>query len=161
MSKKFKVKVNATQTFEISEQEVHDLDMVKTANGAYQILQDGQSYILELIGADYFKRTYAVRLNNSVFTVQVQNHIDTLIEKMGFVLGSSKLVDELLAPMPGLIFTLEVKEGDKVKENDTLLVLEAMKMENSLLSPRAGIIKSVLVKKGDAVDKGQLLIRFE
>ena len=63
--------------------------------------------------------------------------------------------------MPGLILSINIKQGDRVKEDDQLLVLEAMKMENSLLSPRSGLVKSILVKKDDPVEKGQVLLRFE
>jgi biotin carboxyl carrier protein len=63
--------------------------------------------------------------------------------------------------MPGLILDINVKIGQKVKEDDPLLILEAMKMENVLTSPRDGIIKSISVSKGDAVNKNQLLIEFE
>ena len=46
----------------------------------------------------------------------------------------------------GFILEINVKIGQEVKENDTLLILEAMKMENVLSSPREGIIKSIAVK---------------
>jgi biotin carboxyl carrier protein len=63
--------------------------------------------------------------------------------------------------MPGLILEIQVKEGQDVKEDDTLLILEAMKMENVIHSPREGIIKSINVKQGETVDKDSLLIEFE
>ncbi|MDX1317201.1 MAG: acetyl-CoA carboxylase biotin carboxyl carrier protein subunit, partial [Xanthomarina gelatinilytica] len=75
--------------------------------------------------------------------------------------GASKKVNEIKAPMPGLILDIHVKEGQEVKEDDALLILEAMKMENVLTSPRDGIIKSISVSKNDTVDKNQLLIEFE
>jgi biotin carboxyl carrier protein len=63
--------------------------------------------------------------------------------------------------MPGLILSVDVKIGQEVKEDDSLLVLEAMKMENVLTSPRDGIIKSISITKGETVNKNQLLIEFE
>ena len=80
---------------------------------------------------------------------------------MGFELGSSKVVNNVKAPMPGLILDIHVEIGQEVKENDSLLILEAMKMENVLTSPRDGIIAAICVEKGDAVDKNKLLIEFE
>lgn len=62
------------------------------------------------------------------------------------------------APMPGMIIRYEVKEGDTVKEGDSLLILEAMKMENAIPSPVAGTIKSIGFKGGDSVQKGDVLI---
>ena len=80
---------------------------------------------------------------------------------MGFEVGVSKRVNDIKAPMPGLILDIAVNVGQEVKENDSLLILEAMKMENNIVSPRDGIIKSIDVSQGDAVEKNQLLIEFE
>ena len=80
---------------------------------------------------------------------------------MGFEVGASKVVNNIKAPMPGLILDINVKVGQDIKEDAPLLVLEAMKMENTLLSPRDGVIKYIAVSKGEAVDKNQLLIEFE
>ena len=80
---------------------------------------------------------------------------------MGFEVGATKKVNDIKAPMPGLILDINVKVGQEVKENDALLILEAMKMENVLTSPRDGVIKSISVNKGNAVEKNQLLIVFE
>ena len=84
-----------------------------------------------------------------------------LIESMGFTTKSTNTVQYILAPMPGLILEINIRVGQEIKENDTLLILEAMKMENIITSPRHGIIKSITINKGDAVQKNQLLIEFE
>ena len=80
---------------------------------------------------------------------------------MGFSTGSTKNVDAIHAPMPGLILEINVSIGQTVKEEDPLLILEAMKMENVIASPRTGTIKSISINKGEAVEKKQLLIEFE
>ena len=80
---------------------------------------------------------------------------------MGFSVGTTKQINFILAPMPGLILEINVEVGQEVNENDNLLILEAMKMENIITSPRDGVIKSISIKKGDAVEKNQLLIEFE
>lgn len=59
--------------------------------------------------------------------------------------------------MPGMVIRYEVKEGDSVKEGDTIMILEAMKMENSLPSPAAGVIKQICCKEGQSVQKGDVL----
>ncbi len=74
-------------------------------------------------------------------------------------LNSSK-VNEVKAPMPGLVLDIRVSEGDEVKKGDPILVLEAMKMENIIKSPTDGVIKKINVKKGLAVEKNQVLINF-
>ncbi|HER43978.1 MAG TPA: biotin/lipoyl-binding protein [Candidatus Eisenbacteria bacterium] len=64
----------------------------------------------------------------------------------------------LTAPMPGMVISYEVKEGDSVSEGDVLVVLEAMKMQNSLTSNVNGTIKSIKVSPGTSVEKNQVLL---
>ncbi|MGW8287581.1 MAG: pyruvate carboxylase subunit B [Desulfobulbales bacterium] len=63
----------------------------------------------------------------------------------------------LIAPMPGMIVGLDKKEGDTVKEGETILVLEAMKMENSLPAPISGTITKINLGVGDHVAKNDIL----
>jgi propionyl-CoA carboxylase alpha chain len=71
--------------------------------------------------------------------------------------GSEKSVR---CPMPGLIVSLAVAEGQEVKAGETLAVVEAMKMENILRAERDGIIKSIRVKKGDSVAVDAVILEF-
>jgi biotin carboxyl carrier protein len=74
-------------------------------------------------------------------------------------LAVSKIL-QIKAPMPGLVLSVLVTEGDEVKKGDNLLVLEAMKMENMIKSPTDGIIKKIEIKQGNKVEKNELLISF-
>ena len=65
------------------------------------------------------------------------------------------------APMPGVVSTLAVAAGQKVKAGDVLLSIEAMKMETALHAERDGTIAEVLVKAGDQIDAKDLLVVFE
>ena len=67
----------------------------------------------------------------------------------------------LVAPMPGLVVDVQVREGDVVEADKTLVVLESMKMQMQLRSRRAGKISRVTVQPGSQVEKGALLIQFE
>jgi 3-methylcrotonyl-CoA carboxylase alpha subunit len=69
--------------------------------------------------------------------------------------------DHVLAPMPGLVKSIEVTAGQEVAEGDRLAVLEAMKMEHVLVAPRAGRIAELGVAAGDQVEAGAVLIGFE
>lgn len=62
------------------------------------------------------------------------------------------------APMPGVILKVLVKQGDAVKEGDTLAILEAMKMENEIAAPKAGTVAQIVCNVGDKVDTGAALI---
>ena len=65
------------------------------------------------------------------------------------------------APIPGKIVTVNVQEGQLIKEGDTLMILEAMKMENNIQMPQDGIIKKILIAKGNQVKANELLVKFE
>ena len=66
-----------------------------------------------------------------------------------------------MAPMPGKVIKVLVKDGEAVKSGQTLLVLEAMKMEQTTRSPADGVVKKVLVREGDQVTAGQILVVME
>ncbi|WP_456367383.1 biotin/lipoyl-containing protein [Thermococcus sp.] len=66
----------------------------------------------------------------------------------------------VVAPMPGKVLRVLVREGERVKTGQGLLVLEAMKMENEIPAPKDGVIKKILVKKGDTVNTGDPLIEI-
>ena len=65
------------------------------------------------------------------------------------------------APMPGLVRTLRVNEGDDVEKGTTLIVLEAMKMENNIAAPHPGKVTRIHVSSGGSVEKGAKLIEIE
>lgn len=68
---------------------------------------------------------------------------------------------DLTAPMPGKVFKIVVKPGDKVVSGQTLLILEAMKMEHAIKSPKDGTVKKILFKEGDLVQTGLPLAELE
>ncbi|WP_191859843.1 acetyl-CoA carboxylase biotin carboxyl carrier protein subunit [Hanstruepera ponticola] len=157
----YKASVNNTDHFEISEETIHKLDAVATSKNTYHVLENNSSYKAEILNANFNNKTYEVKVNNTVYNVEISDFLDQLIKDMGFEIGATKHVNDIKAPMPGLILDINIHVGQEVKEDDTLLILEAMKMENVLTSPRDGVIKTISVAKGDAVDKNQLLIEFE
>ena len=63
--------------------------------------------------------------------------------------------------IPGLILTVAVRKGLRVRSGDPLLVLEAMKMQNDVRSPCDGIVRALRVSPGDTVTKGQILIELD
>ena len=67
----------------------------------------------------------------------------------------------LLAPMPGLLISIAVKEGDEVKAGEELAVLEAMKMENTLRAERNGIVAKVHFEAGASIEVDELIMELE
>ncbi|QCE42607.1 acetyl-CoA carboxylase biotin carboxyl carrier protein subunit [Psychroserpens sp. NJDZ02] len=161
MSQKFNVKTNDLYQFEIDSDTVKSLDAVETKKDSFHLLENNKPFRVEVLASDFDNKSYQIKVNNNLYTVQIENQLDALIKALGFEVGASKIIDNIKAPMPGLILDIMVNPGDEVTVNTPLLILEAMKMENSIVSPRDGIIKSVTGTKGNTVDKGELLIEFE
>ena len=67
----------------------------------------------------------------------------------------------LKAPMPGLIVSVSVEEGQEVKKGDVLLIPESMKMQNELKSPRDGVVGRILVADGDSVEQRHKMLSVE
>lgn len=161
MEKKFKLKVNDTFDFRFTKKELSALDINSTSQDKFHVLQEKRGFKAEITEADFLKRQYTIKINGSSYNVIVERELEMLIEEMGLSLGTAQLVNDIKAPMPGLILEVNVQEGREVKEGDYLLVLEAMKMENTLTAPRDGVVKSVTVQKGQSVEKNQLLIEMK
>jgi propionyl-CoA carboxylase alpha chain len=66
----------------------------------------------------------------------------------------------LLSPMPGLLVSLAVSEGQEVKLGQEVAVIEAMKMENVLRAHRDGKIAKLHAKPGDSLTADQILLEF-
>ena len=66
----------------------------------------------------------------------------------------------LLCPMPGLVKTLDVVEGQEVKAGEPLCMVEAMKMENVLRAERDVKIKKILAKAGDSLAVDAVIMEF-
>ena len=161
MDKKYKVKVNDSYEHRFTNDEILSLDTQKISESKYHILQDGKSFNSEILNSNFLKKTYSIKINANTYQVEISNELDLLIEDMGLAISATKKVNDIKAPMPGLILDVLVEQGASVNEGDYLVVLEAMKMENTLTAPRDGVVKSISVTKGETVDKNQLLIEME
>lgn len=67
----------------------------------------------------------------------------------------------LVSPMPGLLVSVAVKEGDAVKAGQELAVVEAMKMENLMRAERDGVVKALHAAAGDSLAVDQKIVEFE
>jgi len=135
-------------------------DLAVLGDGRYHVLHQGKSYNAELVTADYAAKTFVLKVNGQRVELQAKDRFDQLLERMGLGSATATKVNELKAPMPGLIVDIRVQPGQAVQKGDPLLVLEAMKMENILKAPTDGVVGSVKVDLRTNVTKGQVLIQF-
>ena len=71
---------------------------------------------------------------------------------------ASGATSEVVAPLAGNVFTVNVSVGQIISEGDTVLVLEAMKMETDIRASVSGTVSEVIVQAGDAVKVGDVLL---
>ncbi len=149
------------QTFLLKKEDLSTLDMVKTADKQYHILQDGKAYQAELEAADFNAKTMTIKINGNKYEINIEDSYDQLVKQMGLSTAGTQKMTNVKAPMPGLVLDILVKPDQEVAKGDALLILEAMKMENVLKAEGDGVVKSIEVTKGTAVDKGQIIIEMK
>ena len=164
----YKVKVNSGYNFELTT--VNDgfelanedlkLDVSVIKEGQFHFIYQNRSYNAEVISDNFAEKSFVVKVNGKLCTVQVEDQFDLLIKELGLEPNNAKPLREIKAPMPGLVLSVNVAVGQQLSKGDSLLVLEAMKMENMLKSTTEGVIKKICVEKGDKVEKNQVLIEF-
>lgn len=135
-------------------------DIIEIKNGSFHVIKDHKSYTAEVVKADHAEKSFVISINGNRYTISVKDKFDELLKTLGMDNLNSAKINEIRAPMPGLVLDIKVSEGSSVKKGDAVVVLEAMKMENILKSPADGVVKKINVKKGTAVEKNQVLINF-
>ena len=144
----------------ISNGKEYKLDITPERNGLH-LLKDHKSYRISYVDIDYETKSFTMQVNGNAYTVEAKDRFDLLLEELGMEDLAGSAVNDLKAPMPGLVLSIEVKAGDSISKGDALVVLEAMKMENVLKASSDAVVKSIAVETGKAVEKNQILIEFE
>ena len=75
--------------------------------------------------------------------------------------GSAEDKKKIVAPMPGKVVRVLVKQGAEVQAGQGVVVVEAMKMQNELKSPKQGIVQKVMAVEGATVNAGDVLLIVE
>ncbi|HMU97718.1 MAG TPA: acetyl-CoA carboxylase biotin carboxyl carrier protein subunit [Chitinophagales bacterium] len=138
-----------------------DIDLVHIYKEKYHIIDNNESFNIEVVRADFQNKTFEIKVNDTIYPIQLEDELDMLLEKMGMSAVGSNTMDNVKAPMPGLVLRITVDVGQEVNKGDNLIVLEAMKMENIIKATGTGKVKNILVTEKQAVEKNQLLIEME
>lgn len=165
----YKVKVNGAQEYTIDKQKdafvldgkTVELDIVSTGNDAYHILHNGQSYRIRVTEVNAAEKKLTIRVNGNDYNLEVKDRFDVLLNQLGMSDLAATKINDIKAPMPGLVLKVNVTEGQQITKGEPVLVLEAMKMENVLKAPADATVKAIKVQIGNAVDKGQVLVVLE
>ena len=160
VNEKFNFEVNETQGAWTVNGAPVSLDPLVIKDNLLHILHQHTSYRVEIVSFSKEEKTASIKVNGHTYSIAIKDRFDDLLHQLGLDNLQSSKVAELKAPMPGLVLSVLVKEGDEVKKGDNLFVLEAMKMENIIKSPADVTIKSIKIKPSDKVEKNQVLIQF-
>ncbi len=141
----------------------NDLKNISFANvneNQFHVLLNQKSYNVEIVNINAETKSATMKVNNRIYECEIKDQFDDLLKSLGLDNLSSKKINDIKAPMPGLVLKVLVNEGQEFKKGDNLLVLEAMKMENILKAPVDGVVKSIRIKPGDKVDKNEVLLNL-
>jgi len=103
---------------------------------------------------------YALTGEGITFDLGVKGEHEHVLQKLGRLAETGSAL-EMRAPMPALVRSVAVHEGEEIAQGQTVVILEAMKMENDVHAARAGKVMKVAVHPGMTVEKDQLLITLE
>lgn len=135
---------------------LYEIDF-ETVSGqpVYSLIVDGKSHESYVYQDE---DTWQVLLHGRLYPVTVEDEREKRLRAAagGGVAETGEF--HLRAPMPGLVVTIPVTEGQEVKRGQVILILESMKMQNELKSPRDGTIGRIRVKPGESVEQKQTLL---
>ena len=110
-------------------------------------------------------RTLDFEINGNRREIKIKDKTERIVNNLGTE-SSSKMADssnkqEIGSSIPGTIIKILVKEGQQVKEGESLVVVEAMKMETNMIASCDGTVESILVSEGQQVKTGELLVKLK
>jgi propionyl-CoA carboxylase alpha chain len=103
---------------------------------------------------------YRVRQGGAAATVVVRSPLAAELAALMPVKAAADTSKFLLCPMPGLVVSVAVEEGQEIKAGETLAVVEAMKMENVLRAERDLTVKKINVREGDSLAVDAVIMEF-
>lgn len=135
---------------------IFEVDFMSIANQpVFSLIIGGKSFEAYVYaGEDDFQ----VLLQGRSYSVKVEDEREKRLRAAGGSTVSQSSEYHLKSPMPGMVVSLPVEEGQSVTKGQVLVILESMKMQNELKSPRDGILARVKVKPGDSVEQRQPLL---
>lgn len=147
-----------TVTFDGKSMRAHVEDLAGTP---LQLVSIGNEVHRVLARRGEEKGRYDLSINGYRFSVEALDERARTIRELSGASARPAGPAHLVAPMPGLIVRVSVKEGDLVRSGQGLVVMEAMKMENELRATASAVVKRVVVSPGSVVEKGALLLEME
>jgi biotin carboxyl carrier protein len=121
----------------------------------YSLMLDGQSFDGHVYPNE---DTWQVLFHGNMFTATVEDEREKRLRASMAGKVAEHVDYHMKAPMPGMVVSIPVSEGQVIQKGDVLVILESMKMQNELRSPRNGKVVRVRVKSGDRVEQKETLL---
>lgn len=137
----------------------HDMqvDAALTARDVLSILIGGKAY--EIKRERSLSGETHVILGSARYSSEVQDPRSLRSRRASGAVAAGPA--KLMAPMPGKVVRVLVKEHDEVEAGQGVVVVEAMKMQNELKAPKKGVVQKVMVAEGANVNAGDPLVVIE
>jgi acetyl/propionyl-CoA carboxylase alpha subunit len=134
----------------------HEMDFEPVGNQpVYSLILDGQSYEAHIYPDN---GDWQVLLHGTLYPVEVEDDRERRL-RSAMSRGKAQFGEyQLKAPMPGLVVSIPVIEGQAVEKGDVLLILESMKMQNELKAPHKGTVTHIRVSLSERVEQKQTLL---
>jgi biotin carboxyl carrier protein len=135
---------------------VHQIDFMPVGDQqVYSLVVNGKSVDANVYLND---DTWQILFQGNLYSATVEDERE---KRLRAALGGRVADHEdyhLKAPMPGMVISIPVDEGQTIHKGDVLAVLESMKMQNELRSPRDGKVIRVRIKPGERVEQKETIL---
>lgn len=155
----YKIDLNKGETYINAEK--MQADVHKENAYLQHVLADNTSFKVAIHKIDKENKEVILTVNGKKVSVALRSQTEMLLASLGLNTMLAAKLDAIKAPMPGLIQSILVTEGQTVQKGEPLLILEAMKMENVIKAPANATIGKILVAAKNTVEKGAVMMRFE
>ncbi|MCB5251719.1 MAG: biotin/lipoyl-containing protein [Candidatus Cloacimonadaceae bacterium] len=136
----------------------------------YKLIINGERYEASVV--EYSSSHAKININGHDYLIQIEQDHSSEVPKLerrdksvpmapSFSSGVDMSSGEVRAPLPGVIVSIPVKEGDLVVEGQAILIIEAMKMESEIASPVDARIARILVKERSLVQEDDVIMILE
>ena len=144
--------------------EAHELELSSAYEVGDTVLTTetgGQRFTLQVASLSAASSHLALITRGTSFSLLTHSPAQDALQQHMPVHVAPDTSKQVLSPMPGVVFSLKVQEGDDVVAGQEVCVVEAMKMQNALRVSGSGKVKRVLVKQAQTVSADQVLIELE
>lgn len=140
---------------QIDDGELKTVDAVRVKNGrALSLRIDGRMHLIDLASAGDRGGLHAA-VRGRYVELSAMDELRALAQQSVEAAGGGGTV---VAEIPGVVVSVAVEPGRKVREGESVLVLEAMKMQNEIAATATGTVEEVRVETGQSVNAGDVLV---